>query len=69
MTRLLSFVLVPLLLLALTGCQATEKNTCCGACGKSVAAQKSCDKAKLSCAEKKASSSCEKKCAPSCEKK
>ena len=61
MTRLLTFVVVPLMLLALAGCQTTEKTTCCGTCDKSVAAKKSCDKAETPCLEKKASSSCEKK--------
>ena len=31
MTKLLTFVVVPLMLLALAGCQTTEKTTCCGA--------------------------------------
>ena len=69
MTRLLSFVLVPLMLLALAGCQSTGATTCCSGCDQDVAAQKACDKAKIACVEKKASSSCEKKVASSCEKK
>lgn len=61
MTRLFRFMLVPLMLLALSGCQATEKTTCCGSCGKSVAAQKCCHKAKTPCEKKKASKCCHKK--------